>query len=38
MHIQVFLVDADFITSAGARAALVKRLQDIQDSRKVLLV
>jgi hypothetical protein len=38
MHIQVFLVDADFITSAGARAALVKRLQDIQDARKVLLV
>ena len=38
MHRQVFLVDADFITSVGARAALVKRLQDIRGQRKVLVV
>ena len=36
--LQVFLVDADFITSLGARAALVERLRLIQGQRKVLVV
>lgn len=38
IHPQVFLVDADFITSVGARAALVERLRHIQGQRKVLVV
>ncbi len=35
---QVFLIDADFITSLGARAALVERLRHTQGQRKVLVV
>ncbi len=38
IQLQVFLVDADFITSSGARAALVDRLQHIRGQRKVLVV
>ena len=38
IQLQVFLVDADFITSLGARAALVDRLQNIRGQRKLLVV
>jgi hypothetical protein len=36
--LQVFLIDADFITSFGARAALLDRLAQVKDRRMVLVV